>query len=484
MRHGLATSFLTPLAAAAGVACVAPRFFGLTEPGGAFDTIGVALLMISAGGGLILRRIYELGAQRLADSAEKCVQSGDLRPLNWPNDQLSPIVAIVNDCMAIAEQAISDAEAQVRRLAVELKLATSQRDQAQAVIGSIEDCVLVTDPFDELLMANDAAGRLFGFDTPTAEHRPLEQVVPDAQLVSLIREMRESRSMSRRIIEHEMQVGDRPRAFRITLARLRDAEAEAEEDSERSAGVVAVLRDATREREVAQAKDDFVSAVTHELRTPLSSIRAYAEMLVDGEAIDEKVRRESYEIIQSEAARLANLIDDILNISRIESGLVKIDRRPASPMLIAERALEVILPQAKARNIEIKRELLPALFQVTADHELLYQVILNLLSNAVKYTPQGGRIIVRTEVDEPRGVLLLKVTDNGAGIPAAELPNLFKKFHRVQSNCGMATGTGLGLPLVKRVIEQDHGGRVFVESQDGKGSTFGFELPMLQRRAD
>ena len=481
MRHGLPTSFLTPLAAAAGVACVAPRFFGLTEPGGAFDTIGVALLMIAAGGGLILRRIYELGARRLAHRAEISVQSGELRPLSWPNDQLSPIVAVVNDCMAAAERAITGAEAEVRRLAVELKLATSQRDQAQAVIGSIEDSVLVTDPFDELLMANDAASRLFGFDIATAEHRPLDQIIADTQLVGLVREMRESRSLSRRVVEHEMQVGDRQRAFRITLACLRD---EGAGESVRSSGIVAVLRDATREREMAQAKNDFVSAVTHELRTPLSSIKAYVEMLLDGEATGEKTRHDFYEIIQSEVGRLAALIDNILNISRIESGLVKIDRKPASPMLLTEKALEVIQPQAKLKHIELKRELLPALFQVVADHELLYQVILNLLSNAVKYTPEGGTITVRTEVDEPRGLLVLKVIDNGAGIPATELEHLFKKFYRVEQNSQMARGTGLGLPLVKRVIEQDHGGRVFVESQEGKGSTFGFELPMLQRRAE
>lgn len=482
MREGLPTSILTPLAAAAGAACVGPRFFGLTEPGGSFDTLGVALLMLSAGGGLLLHRLYTRGCRRLADSASQARKTGELKPVNWPDDQLSPLVAAVNDCMTMAERSVSDAEAEARRLAIELRLVMGQRRHAQAVIGSIEDAVLVTDPFDELLIANDAAARLFGFDCAAAERRPVDQVVADPKVVSLIREMRESRSMSRRVLEHEMQGGDRPRHFRVTLACLREESADVE--SARSAGVVAVLRDATREREAAQAKNDFVSGVTHELRTPLSSIKAYVEMLVDGEATDEKTRREFYEIIQGEAERLSSLIDNILNISRIESGLVKIDRKPASPMLIAERALEVIQSQAKMKGIEIRKELLPALFQVTADHELLYQVILNLLSNAVKYTPEGGTVTVRTEVDESRKVLVLKVIDNGAGIPEKDLPHLFEKFYRVERNNGMAKGTGLGLPLVKRVIEHDHGGRVFVESAEGRGSTFGFELPMLDRRAE
>jgi two-component system phosphate regulon sensor histidine kinase PhoR len=482
VRQGLATNLLTPLAAAAGIACVAPRFFGLTEPGGSFDTIGVALLMTSAGGGLLLRRLYNAGCERLAKSAELAVRAGELRPVSWPDDQLSPLVAALNECMTMAESAVSDAEAEVRRLAVELRLVMGQRQQAEAVIGSIEDAVLVTDPFDELLMANEAAGRMFGFEAAAAERRPVEQVIADPKVVSLIREMRESRSLSRRVIEHEVQTAERRRHFRVTLACLRDESAE--EDSPRSAGVVAVLRDATREHEAAQAKNDFVSSVTHELRTPLSSIKAYIEMLVDGDAADEKARREFYEIIQGEAERLSSLIDNILSISRIESGLVKLDRRPASPMLIAEKAIEVIQPQARAKNIEIRKELLPALFQVIADHELLYQVILNLLSNAVKYTPDGGTVTVRTEVDEARKLLVFKVIDNGEGIPESDLSRIFDKFYRVERNSRMAKGTGLGLPLVKRVIEHDHGGRVFVKSAQGQGSTFGFELPMIDRRAE
>ena len=480
MRQGVWTSILTPVAAAAGVACTVPRFLGLSQAGGSLDTIGLSLLLAGAGGGLLLHRLHRQGTRKLAASTGSAAQTKDLRPLAWPDDHLAPLVAALNDCMTVAESAVGDAEAEARRLAIELKLATGQRQQAEAVIGAIEDAVLVTDPFDELILANDAAGRLLELDRKAAERRPIDQIVADQQVVTIIREMRQSRSQSRRVIEHEMRVGDRSRHFRITLACLRDAAASAEGD--RAAGVVAVFRDATREREMAQQKNDFVSSVTHELRTPLSSIRAYVEMLVDGEAADEKARAEFYEIIQGEAERMAALIDNILNISRIESGLVKIDRKPNSPMLIAEKALEVILPQAKAKNIEVRREMLPAIYQVVADGDLLYQVILNLLSNAVKYTPAGGTVTLRTEADEERGLITTKVIDTGAGIPAAEMPRLFTKFHRVEKNSKMAKGTGLGLPLVKRVIEQDHGGRVFVQSAEGQGSTFGFELPMAGRR--
>ncbi|MEL7238948.1 MAG: HAMP domain-containing sensor histidine kinase, partial [Planctomycetota bacterium] len=209
-----------------------------------------------------------------------------------------------------------------------------------------------------------------------------------------------------------------------------------------------------------------------------ASIKAYAEMLADGDVADEKGRDEFYEIILNEADRLSNLIDNILNISRIESGLVEIDRKPTSPVLIAEKALGVIEPQAKLKNITVHRQLLPSMYQVTADEDLLYQVMLNLLSNAVKYTPDGGSVTLAIEADESGGRIATRVVDTGAGIPAEDLPRVFEKFYRVKQNNALAKGTGLGLPLVKRVIEEDHDGQLIAESEPGKGSTFGFYLPM------
>src|SRR5690606_29857543 len=129
------------------------------------------------------------------------------------------------------------------------------------------------------------------------------------------------------------------------------------------AGVVAVLHDMTREKEIAQMKNDFVSNVSHELRTPLASIKAYVEMLIDGEADDEKTQREFYEVIQNEANRLSRLIDNILNISRIESGLVKINKQPLSLMVVIKEALEVMAPQARTKQIKLVEQLTPAFYQ-------------------------------------------------------------------------------------------------------------------------
>jgi len=245
-------------------------------------------------------------------------------------------------------------------------------------------------------------------------------------------------------------------------------------------GVVAVLHDVTREKEISQMKNDFISHVSHELKTPLASITAYSEMLVDGEADDEDTRKEFYGIIQSQAQRLNRLIEDILNVSRIESGLMKTAKEPASLTILIEQQMSMIRSYAEEKNISVTGPAPIVYDQVYADRDMMSQVIVNLLSNAVKYTPAGGSVTVRTAVDETTGRAQVTVTDTGVGIPEDEIEHVFDKFYRVGANNKQAKGTGLGLNLVKQIVERIHNGRVFVTSQVGAGSTFGFELPLAK----
>jgi two-component system phosphate regulon sensor histidine kinase PhoR len=374
------------------------------------------------------------------------------------------------------EKALADTKLKARELEIQLKLANAERQHAQAILYSISDAVLVTDPFDELVLANESAARTFAFDLTRARsaRSPVSQVLGDVKMIELIRETRQSRSTGgRRIVEHTVNCGGIERTFKITLSCIEGA-------GGAPAGVVAILHDMTREKEVADMKNDFVSNVSHELRTPLASIKAYIEMLIDGEAQDEKTQLEFYEVIQNEANRLSRLIDNILNISRIESGLVKINKHPQSLTVVMKEAIEVIAPQAMLKNISIEEDLTPVFYQTPADHDMLYQAVLNLLSNAVKYTPQGGKITVQTSIDEAKKKVMARISDTGVGIPPKDLQFVFDKFYRAQSNSGMAKGTGLGLSLVKHIIETVHEGRIFVESTVGKGSSFGFELDLCE----
>ena len=516
MRRAKLLQLLTPLLLAAGLsaltaAAVAPG--GSSVGGRSAGLVGAALVFLGGGAGLLANVGWRRGCRALATESRGMASAGEIHPLDAPDTELQPLVAAVNECLAVAQSAMAGDRSRRRELEIQLKVAHAERRHAEAVIGSISDAVIVTDPYDDVVLANDAAARTLGFPAGAvggagvagalADRRPVGELVRDAALVSLIREMRQSRAgRGPRVVEHEMRQGQAVRNFKVTLARVGEGEEVGSGKSEvgsgsgarpalptsgfplpasqQDSGVVAVLRDTTWEKEVARAKSDFVSHVSHELRTPLASIRAYVEMLIDGDADDEKTRREFHEVIQTEADRLGRLIDDILNISRIESGLAKIDRRPVSPVVLMKEAVGVIGPQAKAKEIAIEDNLGASLHQVVADRDMLYQAILNLLSNAVKYTPAGGRVRVTLTADESRRVVVGRVEDNGAGIPEKDLPRVFEKFYRVEANNKLAKGTGLGLPLVKQIIETVHRGKIIAESTVGVGSTFGFELPMAE----
>jgi len=356
-------------------------------------------------------------------------------------------------------------------LRIQARLSERQKRHTEAIIYSLRDAVVVIGEQDRLVMANEPAARLLGFNAVEARGRPFAEVCGDTHqefIEFLHQSARSGVEGTRR--EMEFALADQPHVFDTIVSCVYEGQ--------KVSGVVAVLHDITREKEVAQMKNDFVSHVSHELKTPLASITAYSEMLVDGEADDEATRKEFYEIIQTQAQRLNRLIEDILNISRIESGLIKVAKEPVSLAILIEQQMSMIQKYAEEKNITVSRQT-PIIFdQVYADKDMLSQVIVNLLSNAIKYTPSGGSVRIATEVDEAAGWVKVTVTDTGVGIPEEELGHLFGKFYRVAANNKHAKGTGLGLNLVKQIIEKVHNGRVFVTSKVGVGSTFGFELPL------
>jgi two-component system phosphate regulon sensor histidine kinase PhoR len=320
-------------------------------------------------------------------------------------------------------------------------------------------------------MANEPAAKLFGFEAGPARLRPIAERIgrTHGEFVELLRQSRRHRTEATKR-ELVFTAEDRPRTFETIISCV-------QEDG-KAASVVAVLHDVTKEKEISQMKNDFVSHVSHELKTPLASITAYSEMLADGEADDEETRKEFYAVIQSQAQRLNRLIEDILNISRIESGLIKVKKEQASLTILIEEQMQMIRSYAEEKNITVTSGHPIVYDQVYVDKDMISQVIINLLSNAVKYTPAGGRVTVGTEVDETARLVRVTVTDTGVGIPEDEIGHLFEKFYRVAANKKQAKGTGLGLNLAKQIVEKVHGGRMFVTSKVGVGSTFGFELPM------
>ncbi len=375
------------------------------------------------------------------------------------------------------ERALSN---ELREVEIRRRVSEAERRQTEAVLHALRDAVLVTNSFGDIVVANEAAGRLLGFDPSEAIHRPLEQYVKDQRLCQLIRDTSETANFAeRRHVEHELRVAQENddkaegaiKVFDITLACVENHKHEV-------AGVVTILHDLTRVREISQMKSDFVSKASHELRTPLSSIRAYVEMLVDGEADDEDSRQEFYKIIQNETNRLGRLIDNMLNISRIEAGIVQIERESVDFKALIARAVDSLEPQAREKQISLITKPAEVDLTVEGDTDMLYQVVLNLLSNAVKYTPDGGRVTVAADSDNLTRCVVFSVSDTGLGIPPDAIPKLFDKFYRVENYKRVAKGTGLGLSLCKHIVETLHHGQVGVESELGMGSKFWVSIPM------
>lgn len=366
---------------------------------------------------------------------------------------------------------------QAGQAALRVQLLERQKQQIEAVLHGLWDAVIVVDQSDRILLANKAAGQLFGFEPGKVIHHRLDQLLgPGYQgIVQFIHQVRKGKNSPARMeLRWPTDGGDY--FYDCIACCVRDQQGG-------PSGAVVVLHDLTRERQLARAKDDFVSYVSHELKTPLASIMAYAEMLIDGEAKDQQAAKQFIRVILDQAARLNRLVEDILNISRIESGLIKVKKEPLSLALIAQEQLQMITAYAQEKGITLIGDRPIVYDQVMADKDLMSMVLANLLSNAVKYNSPGGTVTVTTEVDDARSVVRVTVTDSGVGIPPDQQRGLFEKFYRAPANADRAEGTGLGLNLVKQIVEKLHAGRVFFHSQVGVGSTFGFELPLVSCRS-
>jgi len=470
------TSFIIGLTATLVVAALLSVFMELSSE------TAVILALVSVASGVVLGLLNWLMVGRIDQEITRLASHVQMlgntdEPMKSYNARagLKPIAEAIGQTITTLREENDRQKSQRRELEIQARISESQRAHAESILNSISDPVLVTDAFNEVAVANQSAARMFGYELEELLRKPVDRIVFDHALVKMIKDTREAGNVSmRRHVEHKIGVNGSRATYDISLSCIcADKHAPGE-----VSGVVTILRDITREKEIAEMKSDFVSNVSHELRTPLSSIKAYVEMLVDGEADDEATREEFYNIIQGETNRLQRLIDNILNISRIESGVVKVQREHvAMPSLIKE-AIDVMMPQARAKGIELVDVPTPLYFQVFADKDMIYQTAMNLIGNAIKYTPNDGKVTVHIDVDEHEQMVNVSVTDTGIGIPEEDIPHLFDKFYRVADHKKFAKGTGLGLNLVKHIVETVHGGKVRVTSTAGTGSTFTFCLPI------
>ena len=370
------------------------------------------------------------------------------------------------------EMVRAGAEVRARRSATE-------RERLHDILQGLTDPVLAVDEFGEILLTNPSAERLLGRSPEKGEHPVLEQIGRCEQLVGMLTETRRRRAPTQR--SGEMALPDaegQEHWYRITCRALTQREPSANPaDKSAAHGAVAVLTDITSLKAIQKRNAEFVSSVSHEMKTPLSSIRAYVELLVDGEAEDEQTREEFLGVITSQADRLQRLVENLLNIARIEAGVVAVSKSPLSLNELLQEAVGVLQPQAESKQIMLVGEMSPLYLGVLADRDMLLQAAINLMSNAVKYTRPKGTVTVKSRLSDQE--VIFEVHDTGVGLSPEDCQRVFEKFYRVKKDKDMAPGTGLGLALVKHIVEDVHGGRIEVESVLGEGSTFRVVLPGL-----
>lgn len=408
---------------------------------------------------------------------------------------LAPVHRVASDVASAWRTKADDLKVKLKEVEIRHHVAEAERDHAEGILHGLRDAVLVTDAFNELTLANETAARLLGFKLEDSLHKPLDQVVTDPALRQMIREVRSSGVLNKeRHVEHRFGessgAGSKqgvPPCFDVTLAAIPahnavpTAQGAGTPTEAAIGGVVTILRDITREKEISQMKSDFVSQASHELRTPISAINAYTEMLLDSEAQDEAGRQEFYKIIKGEAERLSRMIDNMLNISRIEAGIVSVERSEVDFLKVLGEVIETMQAPAKEKQIMLVAKNGPLIYTAEADRDLVYQMMMNLVSNAIKYTPGGGRVTVSVENDDTTRSVLVTVADTGLGIPPDAIDKIFDKFYRIENYKRVAKGTGLGLNLVRHIVETVHGGRVGVTSEVGMGSKFWFTIPYEYR---
>lgn len=346
--------------------------------------------------------------------------------------------------------------------------------QFTAVADELSDVLILTDATGRPLYANAAAWKLYGV-TPlgpdrvaTADDLPLDTI---PKVVQVLRQTLDRSTSGSRDVEFAAGTGESS-THRASARSILD-------DDGRLIGVGLMITDIRRENEEKQRHAEFVSSVCHELKTPMAGIRAYTELLRDGEAESEEERIELCDFIETQVDRLTRLVNNMLNLARIQSGVIKVQREDCELNDILQPMVDAVRQLADEKNIRLTTEFSDLYLAVHADKDLLAQAVINLLSNAVKYTPPGGAVRLRSRLDSER--VIIEVKDTGMGIPAESLPRLFDRFYRVPENESAAAGTGLGLAFVKYIVADLHNGSIAIHSEVGKGSTFSISLPFGHR---
>lgn len=341
-----------------------------------------------------------------------------------------------------------------------------ERNRVRAILDSMADGVIAVDKTGRVLLVNPVVEEILQINKESIQGKGILEVIRNYDLVNVFTTALETR----RPISKEVQLlYPEARTLKVYATALEGAGRE--ED-----GAVAILRDITERKKLEQMRSDFVANVSHELRTPLTSIHGFLETLLDGAMEDKETTKYFLEIMSMETKRLTKLINDLMDLSKIEGQKGVHHWQKVSVPGVIERVITIFRNQAEEKNLVLFDDIVDDLPMIQGDADMLAQVLMNLVDNAIKFTPPGGRVTVRASSAGDK--VRIDVMDTGPGIPKESLGRIFERFYRVdKSRSRELGGMGLGLAIVKHLVKS-LGGSIEVKSEVGKGSVFSLYFPI------
>jgi len=401
------------------------------------------ILLIS----LIIRDRSRLSIEKLAITAQQ-MSTGNFTNLDFP--ETSNALKDLSDAL----------QGMAQQLGGQIDALTAERAKLSAILNQMTDGVLIADEDGRVQLLNHAAERLFESDKEASIGRSVVEVLRYHQLVELWRAAKDGQRQSTML-----EIGPQHLFLQVIGIPLK---------SSLPGSTMILFQDLTQLRRLETVRRDFISNVSHELRTPLASLKALAETLQEGALEDPPAARRFISRMETEIDNLTQLVNELLELSRIESGKVPLSFNRIQPCELLKPAYERMVLQAERAGLELVLDCTPDLPNVFADPNRISQVLINLVHNAIKFTPPGGKITTSAYVDGDHIVFFVR--DTGVGIARKDLGRIFERFYKAD-RARTGGGTGLGLSIARHMIES-HGGYIWAESEEGIGSTLYFTLPI------
>jgi len=444
-----------------------------------YDLVLIDIMMPGMGGMELLKRIHKrdenvicivITGYATIENAVEAMRKGayDYVPKPFTPDEL---MVVVNRGLEKRKLRLETIKLRKEREKNLLEVA-NEKSKLKTILSCMAEGILVINYEKQLVLHNSAAVRMLRLKVLSEVIQKYDDVITNKELLDLIQTSFKKSKYGSEVITREIEVDNGKKILLVSLTGVVDETGE-------NLGMVLVLRDITKLKEVEKIKSQFVRMVAHELRTPLAAIEGYLDVYLTGSAGDDRetVKR-MMQRSKERAHALLEMVNDLLELSSIDAGKIAQNKEPLNVCTVIEKSCEIVKSKADEKNITFKFDFPEKIPKILADRNDIERVFINLLDNAYKYNNETGTVTVSVRSDY--GYIKISVTDTGIGIPAEEKDKIFEEFYRVKNkDTRYITGTGLGLSIVKRIVDS-HFGYCEVVSEEGKGASFCVFLPIYK----